>query len=417
LNIGELFLNLGIKGTEKTIGAVQGVSKGLGEVKSMSLEAKAAIIAAIYSLERMMSAAGKTGTSLSLFSATTGMSSQMMERFKFAAQQVGVVGDEVETSMKGVQDKMVGFLRGEGAPKGLEMFRNYMHSIGKEVNESDLLNIPKMFMDIQDFSRSGPPELLKDLTTSLGITENTFAAMTKNAFRPDVMDRAPVHSDKQVDTLNKVDVAWANLGTKVKFAFDALTSKHGLPIINDISKLTEKVFDMISAFSVLADKLKVFQVIGKVFEGWGLIFDGLNKSIDGVNKSKGGVLDGLKKEGASWFQGISEATQGAVMMIQEAMEEGAVETGGNKKPSGKPKFGDVAKSIGSPIKTNSVISPSVKNAGTSKTVNVNQNQTLNFKGDGKDHKEVSEAHGRAAREAHKQIPDAFWTSSAHAGGI
>jgi hypothetical protein len=55
MKVGELWVNFGIKGTHNAAKDLSKVKTGMTEIKAMSIEAKAAIVGAIYALERMMS--------------------------------------------------------------------------------------------------------------------------------------------------------------------------------------------------------------------------------------------------------------------------------------------------------------------------------------------------------------------------
>ena len=54
LTVAEMFVNLGIKGSEKTVDAVNSVDKGISNIRSTSLEAKAAIVAMFYAIGRVV---------------------------------------------------------------------------------------------------------------------------------------------------------------------------------------------------------------------------------------------------------------------------------------------------------------------------------------------------------------------------
>ena len=94
MNIGELFVNIGIKGTEKTIQALGNVKSGLGAVASTSLEVKAAIIGAIYALERLISTSADMGMSLANFKILFGNSTKELQQFQNAGREVGLTFEE-----------------------------------------------------------------------------------------------------------------------------------------------------------------------------------------------------------------------------------------------------------------------------------------------------------------------------------
>ena len=357
MNIAELFINLGIKGSEKTVGALSNVKKGLGEVSSMSLEAKAAIVGAVYALERLMSNSAKVGTGLSNFAALTGLSTQSLQQWQFAARQAGVSSEELTGSLKAVQTGMTNMLMGKGAPEGLGLLANKVGFDPKKARDTFYV-----MEQLQKFAKTVPADVGNTVLKSFGLSEGTIAAMRKNVFRPEILKKAPTYSEGEIGGLNKTQVAMSNLSEKFEMAIGRMTSKHGLSIIKDIDQLSTSLLKLISSFTILAEKLKIFQVFGKVFEGWGLIFDGITKgaqALTGGKDEKGKEWKGLKKD--------------PVTMLSDWVGD---------KISGPP--------TGLPPST-------TKN----QTVNVNQN--LNFQHDGKDHKKTGDSVKKAIQDSYRQM--------------
>lgn len=357
MTIADLFVNLGVKGDGQAQKALGGVKTGLGEVKSMSLEAKAAILGAIYALESYMSDSAKAGTNLLNFTSATGMSAQALQQWQYAARQAGVSGEEMETSFKGVQQSMSNMLLGKGAPEVMAILAN---KVGFDKNRAQ--DTQYVMGQLQKLAQEIPPDIGRNLIAPL-VGENIFAAMRRNAFRPEVMSHAPTYSDREIVQLNKVDVAWSNLGNKIKMAIGHMTSSHGLSIVKDISMLTDQILKMVSAFELLAEKLQLFKVIGKIFEGWGFIFNGVNQ---GINAITGDKKDSNKK-----------LDKDPVTMISDW--------------------------IGKAILGEDHITPKVtENQNKNNVVNINQNITHN--GDAKDTKAVKDAHKIGINQAARQIP-------------
>lgn len=275
MQIAELFVNLGLKGADQTGKALGGVKSSLGDVKSMSLEAKAAILAVVYGLEHLMSNSAQTGTALMNFNALTGMSAKSLQQWQYAARQAGVSGEELTGSMKGVQNVMANMLLGKGAPEGLAMVAN---KVGFDLNKAR--DTAYVMQQLQKFAQSVPQDVGNQMLKSFGVSEGTIAAMRRNMFTQENFAKAPTYSDKEVSTLNKVDVAWANLGQTVQMAIGHFTSKHGLSLVNDLAKATAEILKLANAFTVLADKIKLFDTIDQVFKGWGMIFQIIGTGID-----------------------------------------------------------------------------------------------------------------------------------------
>lgn len=366
MTIAELWVNLGVKGSEKAVKATEGVKSSLGGVASEGLAAKAAIIGVMYGLERLMSQSGKTGTSLTQFAAFTGLSAETLQRWQYAARQAGESSDELTGNIKSVQGAMTAMLTGHGAPEGMAMLAN---KVGFDATKArDTFYVLNKLQEYANATK-GTPDLANRVMASFGLSDGTIAAMRRNAFQAKTLSAAPIYSDKETNQLNKVDVAWSNLGQKIEMAMGHLTAKHGMGLVKDISTLTSEVLKMADAFTILVEKLQVLQLIGEAFKGWGLIFKGVTDVVNTVGKDKGGVLHGILNQGKSSLTGLGQAGKGAFMSLQD-----------------------------------SIAAPSVKSTGGNKTNNTNINQNLHFQHDGKDHKRTGDSTKKAVQDALRQMP-------------
>ncbi len=352
MNIGELFINLGIKGSEKTIGALTSVSKGMGEAKNMSLEAKAGIIGAMYALERMFAASGAAGTGLTNFNAILGVSAQTLQKYQYAARQMGVANGEVEGTFKSLQSVITKSLMGQ-APTGLARLANVVG----DISSADMLRFQQnpelLIQKLQQYAQKEKNVGLRnEVLRSFGVGDSMIAAMARGGFNPGAINRAPTYGDKEIAALDRANIAWANLGNKIEMAVGHFNAKHGGQLVRDISMITEKVVILVESFVKLAESVKVFQLIGKAFEGWGKIFDGLNGLV-----GKGG-LSGFLKEMPGTFQAIGEDLMANTLM------------------------------------------PVMPAPGANQTFNTNINN--NFQHDGKDHKRTGDSVNKAVRDAFRQ---------------
>jgi hypothetical protein len=289
MNVAELFVNLGIKGSEKTVGALSDVKKGLGGIKDTSLEAKAAIVGAMYGLERMMAISGAAGTNLTNFSALTGLSARSLQQWQFAARQAGVSNDELTGSLKGVQNSMANMLLGKGAPEGIALLSKAVGGIDPKRYRDTFYMMTKLQEGIQKMT----PEMGAMVGKSFGLSEGVIAGMRRNVFTPDMLAKAPTYSDKEIASLDKSNIAWSNLANTIQMAFGRFNAKHGQELVGDITKLVPHVVHLAEAFTKLAETVHLFQGITKVFDGWILIFDKLTA---GVKMFTSGFSSGGKND-------------------------------------------------------------------------------------------------------------------------
>lgn len=288
MNIAELFVNLGIKGSEQTVGALGSVRKGLGEVTSMSLEAKAAILAALYGLEQMAAKSGATGTGLTNFAALTGLSAKTLQQWQYAARQAGISGEELTGSLKNVQNAMTNIRLNKGAPEGFAIVKN---AVG--LDTSRLKDTFYVLGQLQKAAQALPQDVGNSVLKSFGLSEGTIAAMRRNAFNASTLLKAPLYSDSEIGSLNKSNIAWSNLGNKIEMAFGHFNAKHGLQLVTDIDKITTAFFRLTEQLENLNNKWSVLETAGHLLEGIANTLKLISEIVDklgGKDSKKGDLL-------------------------------------------------------------------------------------------------------------------------------
>lgn len=387
MTVGELFVNLGVKGDDKALKATEGVRKGMEGVASSGLAAKAAILAAMYGLEHLMSTSAQAGIGLTNFSATTGLSGQRLQEWQYAAQQAGITGDEFTGSLKSVQNAMTNMLLGKGAPEGYGLV-----AMKVGLDPSRIKDTYYVLSKLQEFAKTVPPNIAASVIKSFGVSDGVLAGMQRQVFNQDNFAKAPKYSEGEIKTLDKVGVAWANLGQKIQMAIGHFTAGHGMQIVGDISKLVPQVLELANAFAKLADQMKVFKVIGKVFEGWSLIFGGLTKGTQELGKDLAMTPDQQETEVENETKNAWRATKtfAKALFIPEGPGSGIPRT---------------------PI-TSDMVSPKVAGGhpALGGAAQISIQQTLQFQHEGKDAKKTAESTSKAVQNAARQIPAASWGS-------
>lgn len=383
LSVGELFVNLGIKGSEKTLGSIAGVKKGMSETASVSLEAKAAIVGAMYALERFFAASGARGTSLTNFNALTGLSAKQLQQWQYAARQAGVANEEFAGSLKAVQTGMTNMLLGKGAPEGMALVANKVGFDPKRARDTFYV-----MEQLQKFAKTVPADVGNSVLKTFGISEGTIAAMRRNAFNAQAFSKAPVYSDSQFQALDRANIAWSNLGQKIEMAIGKFNAKHGGQLVKDISIMVDAVLKLADALEKVATRFKLIQTLGMALSGIANTLKLVSEIFDkfqGKESEKGDLL--YKKPGQEMFPGFKDSPVGKFLSDL---------FGGNEKKTSEP-------TIPSPF-DRSIAHPSVKKGqAQSSQQNVNINQNLNFQHDGKDHKRTGDSVKKANQDAFRQF--------------
>lgn len=302
--VGEMFMELGVKGSNATVGALGEARKGIMELGSMSLEAKAAIIGLFYTLEKLFTATGQQGVALTNMNTVTGMSVKTLQQYEFALRQVGGTAAEMDQTFKGLQNSITNMIFGKGAPERLLAVVSQLKKAGIDIGNQEQKqwaeHPEKLLQRLQQYAQLKTVPLFEksNFLKSFGLGDNVVAALEKNAFRPEIFKQASVYSDKTVAGLNASAIAWSNVADKFEHAFGMITSKFGGPLAADFEKLVDPVAHLAAAIIELSDKMKLLQGIGKTFEGWAKI---LNLGAGGGlgAPAKGGVVDKINPTGTA----------------------------------------------------------------------------------------------------------------------
>lgn len=288
MTIAELFVKIGVTGSEKAKDALNSVRSSLQGISSMSLEAKAGIIGVLYALERLMSNSAATGQNLMNFAASSGLSVKSLQQLQFAAQQAGISVQETEGSVTGLQSAMGKMQMGLGAPSGLAFVVNQTRML---TDPAHLKNTFYVFDKVIEYLKTSKDaiDVQNEVAKSFGFSANMIAAARRGLLDFNVRAKAPLYSDTEASKLDQVARGWTNLGKQWEMIIGHLNAKHGLSMISQISQLSTQVGLLLEQFAKLADNLKIFKLIGKVFEGWKMIFEELNGLVGGINKS--GAMD------------------------------------------------------------------------------------------------------------------------------
>lgn len=283
MKVGDLFFELGVTGSEKSVGAIAGVKSGVKDAASASLAFKAALVGAFYAVQRLFSASGQVGTDLKNFSSLVDVSAQTLQEYQFAARKVGVSNQEMERTFLNLQQTMTKTLRGEGAPSGLARVAEIVGDLTQE-DVWEWKNDPtKLIQVLQQYAQlEKDAGLRNDVLGSFGLGDNMKAALVRNAFRPEIMAQAPKYSEREIKSLDRANAAWSELGNTIEMTFGRFNASHGEKLVADITKIVKSILDLSNAFIRLSDKAKLFDKLTMVFEGWSLIFKELTRLIDDI---------------------------------------------------------------------------------------------------------------------------------------
>lgn len=285
MNIAELFVDLGVKGSDKSVKQVREVRTGLKDVASSGMLAKTMLVGVMYGMQRLMSHSGQAGATLEQFANLTGLSTDKLQRWQYAAKMSNLSAEEMTGSIKGVQQAMARMsLMGE-APMGFGMLANTVgFDMGKIDDTFYVMDKLKEFAKSTTSHSAQGNEFLK----SFGLSEGSISFLRSSNIEIDKLNSGLFYSEKGQKALAGVNAGFSKLGHNIEKSIGDLTLKYGPQLLKDLNMLIPKIMQLTKSFADLANSLGVFKYIGMAFEGWGFIADDANKAL-GELKSKGAL--------------------------------------------------------------------------------------------------------------------------------
>lgn len=325
------------KNPEKTKDWFDSTRKGLKDMTSLSLEAKAAIIAVGYAMERAFMASGKRGTDLANAAAALGVNPKTLQQYQYVAKTEGGVSKEETTgAFESLSQLATQILTGQARPIGISQIGAVLGrrgiKFGELIAQAQIQNRPELLIQaLQAYAQNETNLGLRNQNlASFGMSPAMIALLSKGAFSAQALGRAPTLSEGQVQGLDAARKAGAQLENSVEMAVDKFTAAHGAQIIKEITPLVGKVLELANAFTKLAENIKIFEALGKVFAGWAHIFSGAASAVKAISEA------GTEKGRKNLLENVKEAVTeipGVLSALWEAATEGGEPTPGAAKGS------------------------------------------------------------------------------------
>jgi hypothetical protein len=250
---GDFYVNLGLKGSEDSQRKLDKQNDSFKDLKKVSTEAKLAILAMLYGVERMVSQYGAAGQEVQNFSTITDIASQKLLAYEAQAQKVGAANGELSSTFDKLQQQMFGVMTGSGVPPWLATITGTLQGMGVQFSPEERKNTaqawganPDLFF--QRMSQFANNKILDHWKTTnvlreMGFSDNIIAGMMQHKFDPAAIQGAmgQVWSDGTVKNLAKVNSEWVNMGLNFKKFMGTITGNEFPRFVGDLSKVATEL--------------------------------------------------------------------------------------------------------------------------------------------------------------------------------
>lgn len=400
MKIAELFVQLGVKGADVAGKALSGMAKGINHIASASLEAKAAVAAVVYGMERMTGWASQAGMDLYKFGVTTGLSTDELQKWQYALGRFDVTGEETANTIMGIQTAMSDMLMGKGSPEGLALLAD---KVG--FDQTKARDTFYVLGKIQEFVKTQPPDIANNLMKSFGISGNMFQALKSMNMERDKLSKKQIISEREIEQLKNINMAWKDFWFTLRTMGIKFIAAEG---IQGIRILTNAFKGMMSIGKDLGGFISKFKGLGTVLAGLAVLAAAWASPWIAMQAAIAGVIYLLSeyqkyKTGKdNIFSSVGNFTKDAAGGIADWYKAGGI---GKLISSGAESVGKgLFTAEGGAVPT----APTGPGAAT-QNKNITQNNTINIDGAGSPEDTAS--------HVQRGVTGAFRQMSAQAGGI
>ena len=234
MKLAEFFIGLGFDfagGPE-----LEKLDRSLNELASDAGKLLAGFGSVTAGMTVMLNQALHTADAFRIFKAVTGLSSDELKKWQYAAASAGVGGDDLIGVIKSLQQGRIDIMMGEGSIKGWQLL-----GIAPSENPFDTLRSLKEHIKDMD------PALASNLLARAGVSEGVFALLKLSNDEFDQLDQKYQMSITQQKELNAVSKSWRELLFLLKSAGDSITADLVRPL-KPLLDLLKKGVGLLASF-------------------------------------------------------------------------------------------------------------------------------------------------------------------------
>lgn len=284
IKAGELWIELGVKGADKTLAAFTSIKGGLNDTKEMSLEAKAGILGVFYGIEQLFSASMKAGTALMNMNAYLGTNSKAMQQWGEAAKLGGSSVASVFGAAGSIQKIMTAWKNNQAAPPMLGPALAGM-GVSAEELKSHSGDLPWIMDKLRLLSQSKGMDKGRqnDILAKWGLDPTLIGAMRNGQLDPKKLSQIPILSNGEQRSLAGIDQAFGRMELQWQKGFAKMLAQNpGLP--RDLEKLSTSLLHLAEALNQLVKSTHILDLLTKVLEILGYATGKETGAIDSINK-------------------------------------------------------------------------------------------------------------------------------------
>ena len=244
MNIGELFVKIGIKGGKESVAT-------MAQLKNTTVATKAAMLGLVVAFAKMSQEARKFAMNLEVFEANTGLSGNTLQKMSWQAAQAGVSLENLAGTLQSIQSMSKQIALGEGNIKPFQML-----GIDSQQDPVKILN------DIGNAIRRNQkdPAMIRQIVEDFGISNELYYALLQK--QTEELDEQFILKQQDKEALVKLNQEWYKLWWYVKqigIKSQGFLAHVALPLVKATASVVKFVGELIIGYAEIARENKDVQ--------------------------------------------------------------------------------------------------------------------------------------------------------------
>lgn len=273
MKIGELFIQIGVAGTDKSVDSLQSVQRGLKDTMSAAFGVTAAITSAVYAFRKFGEQSNATGMDLKNFENTTGLSTDSLQRWQQLGISAGQSAETMTAAFSRVQAVMTDMALGKAFPEGIGRIQNELTRLGKPIDigraQTDTAYMMSKLREYALDTAIQPQYRTSALKSFL--SEGAITALMGSG-KFNLGAATDIYSRKDISAQSGMQAGWNKLIWNFEHSIGRLNAQFGPGLLKDITQVSNAFLDMVKSLAELNQVLPVFRLLSASIRGWAEIF-------------------------------------------------------------------------------------------------------------------------------------------------
>ena len=305
MQIGELFINIGLEGADSAKTAFNDIRKGLNETASAALKVTATLTGALYAFREFTKQSTEAGLGLVKFNNYTGLSEDSLQRWQQLGIASGVAAERMTSDITELQEKMTQMILSGGNPATIEALAN---TVGFDVNKARDTNYVLAKVREYALKTKDIPDIANKVLQPFVSRDLIQAFRTSTFDLQKDFDPRRAYTSGQAQQLAQMEIGWNKMMDRIQHEIGRFQLRFGPNVLKQLT--TETIPALIEFFNSLATLLQRMQALHglqSVIKGWSQLFKLGSEAIGEENRkpTKARDLLGASPLGALAILGAS----------------------------------------------------------------------------------------------------------------